>query len=128
MSRSPRRTRPRSLRAGSSPRVDPNEGPSDVLSILFQILYLIVYLFFLVLLARFVLSAVLQYGRRWQPGRGASAALETVWTVTDPPLKALRRVIPPLRIGNVSLDLASLVLLGILFVLLNFLLARLIIA
>ena len=97
-----------------------------MLSILFQILYLIVYLFFLVLLARFVLSAVLQYGRRWQPGRGAAAALETVWTVTDPPLKALRRVIPPLRIGNVSLDLASIVLLVILFVLMEFVLASLI--
>jgi len=97
-----------------------------VLSILFQILYLIVYLFFLVLLARFVLSAVLQYGRRWQPGRGASAALETVWTVTDPPLKALRRVIPPLRIGNVTLDLAFIVLLVILFVLMEFVLANLI--
>ena len=71
-------------------------------------------------------DTVLQYGRRWQPGRGASAALESVWSVTDPPLKALRRVIPPLRIGNVSLDLASLVLLVILFVLLNFVLARLI--
>jgi YggT family protein len=99
-----------------------------VLSIVFQILYLLVYVFFLVLLARFVLTAVLQYGRRWQPGRGASAALESVWSVTDPPLKALRRVIPPLRIGNVSLDLASLVLLVILFVLLNFVLARLIMA
>jgi YggT family protein len=97
-----------------------------VLSILFQILYLVVYLFFLVLLARFVLSAVLQYGRRWQPGRGASAALETVWSVTDPPLKALRRVIPPLRIGNVSLDLASIVLLVILFVLMSFVLRNLI--
>jgi YggT family protein len=98
-----------------------------VLSILFQILYLIVYLFFLVLLARFVLSAVLQYGRRWQPGRGASAALESVWTVTDPPLKALRRVIPPLRIGNVSLDLAFIVLLVILFVLMEFVLKNLIV-
>lgn len=98
-----------------------------MLSILFQILYLIVYLFFLVLLARFVLSAVLQYGRRWQPGRGASAALESVWTVTDPPLKALRRVIPPLRIGNVSLDLAFIVLLVILFVLMEFVLKNLIV-
>ena len=97
-----------------------------MLSIVFQILYLVLYVFFLTLLARFVLSAVLQYGRRWQPGRGASAALESVWSVTDPPLKALRRVIPPLRIGNVSVDLASLVLLVILFVLLNFVLARLI--
>jgi YggT family protein len=49
-----------------------------------------------------------------------------VWSVTDPPLKALRRVIPPLRIGTVSLDLASLVLLVILFVLMNFVLANLI--
>ena len=97
-----------------------------MLSILFHILYLIVYLFFLVLLARFVLSEVLQYGRRWQPGRGAAAALETVWTVTDPPLKALRRVIPPLRIGNVSLDLASIVLLVILFVLMQLVLQHLI--
>ena len=97
-----------------------------MLSIVFQILYIVVYVFFLTLLSRFVLGAVLQYGRRWQPGRGASAALESVWSVTDPPLKALRRVIPPLRIGNVSLDLASLVLLVILFVLQYFVLARLI--
>jgi YggT family protein len=98
-----------------------------VLSIVLQALYLLLYLFLIVLLARFVLSAVLQYGRRWQPGRGASAGLESVWSVTDPPLKALRRVIPPLRIGTVSIDLASLVLLVILFVLMEFVLKRLII-
>ena len=97
-----------------------------MLSIVFQIIYLLVYLFFLVLLSRFVMGAVLQYGRRWQPGRGSAAALESVWSVTDPPLKALRRVIPPLRIGNVSLDLASIVLLVILFVLMRFVLQNLI--
>jgi YggT family protein len=98
-----------------------------VLSILFQVLYLLLYVFLLTLLARFVLGAVLQYGRRWQPRRGAAAGLESVWSVTDPPLKALRRVIPPLRIGTVSLDLASLVLLVILFVLMEFVLQPLII-
>ena len=45
--------------------------------------------------------------------------MEVVWSVTDPPLKALRRVIPPLRLGTVSFDLASLVLLVIVFVLMN---------
>ena len=30
--------------------------------------------------------------------------------MTDPPLKLLRRFLPPLRIGGVSLDLAFLVL------------------
>jgi len=97
-----------------------------VFSIVFQVVYLVVYAFLLMLLSRFVLGAVLQYGRRWQPGRGASAAMESVWSVTDPPLKALRRVIPPLRIGTVSLDLASLVLLVILFVLMTFVLEPLI--
>jgi YggT family protein len=97
-----------------------------VFAIVFQVLYLILYFFLLVLLARFVLGAVLQYGRRWHPGRMAAAGLESVWSVTDPPLRALRRVIPPLRIGTVSIDLASLVLLVILFVLMRFVLEPLI--
>ncbi|HEX6497585.1 MAG TPA: YggT family protein [Micromonosporaceae bacterium] len=97
-----------------------------MLSIIAQVLYLVLYVFFLTLLARFVLGWVLQFGRRWQPGRGAAAALEAVWSVTDPPLKALRRVIPPLRLGTVSLDLASLVLLLILYVLMNVVVRRLI--
>jgi YggT family protein len=99
-----------------------------VLSVTMQIVYLLLYAFFLTLLARFVMSAVLQYGRRWHPGRGAAAALEVVWSVTDPPLNALRRVIPPLRIGTVSVDLASLVLLVILFVLMEVVVKRLIYA
>jgi len=84
-----------------------------------QVVYLALYLFLVTLFSRFVMSAVLQYGRRWHPGRGAAAALEVVWTVTDPPLKALRRVIPPLRVGTVSIDLASLVLVVILIVLMR---------
>jgi YggT family protein len=95
-----------------------------VVSIVIQTLYLVVYAFLLTLLGRFVMGAVLAYGRRWQPGRGAAASLEVVWSVTDPPLKALRRVIPPLRIGTVSIDLASIVLLVILFVLLRFVLPQ----
>jgi len=97
-----------------------------VTSVVFQVVYLVLYGFFLTLLARFILSWVLQFGRRWQPGRGAAAALEMVWSVTDPPLNALRRVIPPLRIGTVSVDLASLVLLVILYVLMNVVVRQLI--
>lgn len=82
-----------------------------------QVIFVLLYLFVLVLFARFVLSWVLSFGRRWQPGRGAAASMEILWTVTDPPLKALRRVIPPLRIGTVSVDLAAIVLLVMLFVL-----------
>lgn len=91
-----------------------------MVSIIFQIIYLVLYVFIITLLTRFVFSAVLSYGRRWRPGRGAAATLEVVWTATDPPIRALRRVIPPLRIGTVSLDLASILLLVILFVLLRY--------
>ncbi len=91
-----------------------------VVSNIGQSLYLVLYVFWLTLLGRFVLSFVLSFGRRWQPGRMAAASLEVVWSVTDPPLKALRRVIPPLRVGTVSLDLSALVLLLILYVLMTF--------
>jgi YggT family protein len=91
-----------------------------VVSNIGQTLYLVLYLFWLTLLVRFVLGFVLSFGRRWHPGRVAAASLEVVWSVTDPPLKALRRMIPPLRLGTVSVDLSALVLLLILYVLMTF--------
>jgi YggT family protein len=97
-----------------------------VLSITLQVVFILLYVFLVVLLARFVMGYVMQFARRWQPGRGAAATLELVWSVTDPPLKALRRVIPPLRIGTVAVDLSSLVLLVILFVLMYVVVAPLI--
>jgi YggT family protein len=95
-------------------------------SILLQVAYLLLFVFLYTLFARFVLSLVMAFGRRWRPGKNAAAALELVWSVTDPPLKALRRVIPPLRLGTVSVDLASLVLLVIVFVLMSYVLPPLI--
>jgi YggT family protein len=88
-------------------------------SIIGQVLYLVLYFLLLLLIIRLALTYVLQYARRWRPGRGAAASLELVWTVTDPPLHALRRVIPPLRIGTVSIDIAFLALLLILYVLMR---------
>lgn len=96
-----------------------------MLSIFAQTVYLVLYAVYLMLFARFTMSWVLQYGRRWNPGRAAAASLEVVWSVTDPPLKALRRVIPPLRVGTVSVDLSAIVLLLILFVLMNVVRTRL---
>ena len=90
-----------------------------VISIIAQAAYLILYFFWLTLLGRFVMGWVLAFGRRWHPGRGAAASLEVVWSVTDPPLKALRRVIPPLPLGTVTIDLSAIVLLLILYVLMR---------
>ena len=90
-----------------------------MLSIIGQIIFLVSYLVFLLLITRWVMSLVMHYGRRWRPGRGAAASLEVVWSVTDPPLHALRRVIPPLRIGTVSIDIAFWVLVLILYLLMT---------
>ncbi|HVT71260.1 MAG TPA: YggT family protein, partial [Trebonia sp.] len=43
---------------------------------------------------------------------------ETIFTVTDPPLKFLRRFIPSLRLGTVSLDLSFMVLYFVVLILL----------
>lgn len=80
------------------------------MSLVRNVLALGLWLFFIALLARLVFDWVLMFARQWEPKGLVVLVLETVYTVTDPPLKLLRRVIPPLRIGQVSLDIAFLVL------------------
>ncbi|WP_426566636.1 YggT family protein [Angustibacter sp. McL0619] len=74
------------------------------------LLGLVVLAFFVLLIGRLVLDWIQAFARDWRP-RGVSLVLaEAIYTVTDPPLRALRRVIPPLRIGQVQLDLAFMIL------------------
>ena len=75
-----------------------------------QIVRFALYIFLLVLIGRLVLDYVQMFARSWQPRGIALVVAEAVYTATDPPLKALRKVIPPLRLGSVSLDLSFLVL------------------
>lgn len=64
-----------------------------------------------ILLARFIIDWVQLLARSWRP-RGVVAALcEAIFTVTDPPLRALRNAIPPVRLGGAMLDLSPMVLL-----------------
>jgi YggT family protein len=71
-----------------------------------------VLLVFLVLLfARFVVDWVMVLARSWRPQGLVAAGLEVVYTTTDPPLKAVRKVIPPLNLGSIRLDLGFMVLL-----------------
>lgn len=82
-----------------------------------QSVYLALYVFYLLLLARLVAGAVVRFSRHWEPGRGAAIAMELIFSASDPPLKGLRRLIPPLRLGTVALDLAFIALLLIVFIL-----------
>jgi YggT family protein len=80
------------------------------MSLIVGLLSTIIWLFLLLLIARMIISLIMVFARDFQPTGGLVVIFEFVLSVTDPPLKALRRVIPPLRIGQVSLDLAFLVL------------------
>jgi YggT family protein len=73
-------------------------------------LHLVVLAFFLLLLVRLVLDWVQMFAREWKPGGIALVVAEVTYTVTDPPLRALRRVLPPVAIGTVRLDVAFFVL------------------
>lgn len=66
--------------------------------------YVALLLYFFALWARFVLDLVQAFSDSWRP-RGAVLVLaEVAYTATDPPIKAVRRVLPPLRIGQFALD------------------------
>ncbi|MDQ0307809.1 YggT family protein [Kitasatospora herbaricolor] len=75
--------------------------------------------FLVFLLFRLVMDWVFQFARSWQPGKAMVLVLEATYTVTDPPLKLLRRFIPPLRLGGVALDLSFFVLMIIVYVLIS---------
>ena len=77
------------------------------------ILYGLVWGFIALLWVRFVVDWVQVFARRWSPSGILLVVLEVVYTITDPPIKALRKVIPPLRLGSIMLDLSFLlVMLG----------------
>jgi len=73
-------------------------------------LALILWLFFVLLIARLVIDYIQMFARSWRPTGVLLVAAEVIYTITDPPLKALRRLIPPLRLGFITLDLSFLVL------------------
>ena len=75
-------------------------------SIIATIVYLALNVFIIMMWARLVLDLARTFAREWRP-RGALLVLaEVVFTVTDPPVKLVRRVIPPLRVGGIALDFA----------------------
>ena len=80
------------------------------MGLVFGLIYIVLLFIFVALIVRLVFDWVQLFAREWRPRGAALVAAHAVYSVTDPPLKVLRRVIPPLRLGGVSLDLGFLVL------------------
>jgi YggT family protein len=87
--------------------------------ILFDVLRWVVFAFLLLLIGRLVLDWIQVFARDWRPRGPVLVLAEVIYTATDPPLKLLRRLIPPLRLGSVQLDLAFFILFLVTYVLLN---------
>lgn len=74
------------------------------------ILGFLIWLYLMILTARAVLSLIPLFVRNWQPRGLVLVIAEFVYTLTDPPLRFLRRFIPPLRIGGSQWDIGFLIL------------------
>jgi YggT family protein len=89
-------------------------------AVVLELAYFVLLVFFILLIARLIFDYVMMFARSWRPSGVAAVGLEVVYSLTDPPLKALRRVIPPLRLGNFSIDLGFMVLLFAVYLLMTF--------
>ena len=79
------------------------------MGLFFGSLWFITTIYFVLLIIRLVIDWIQVLSRDWTPRGVVLVAAEAVYTATDPPLRALRRVIKPIRIGSVLLDLAFMV-------------------
>ncbi|MCG7449207.1 YggT family protein [Corynebacterium kefirresidentii] len=74
------------------------------------ILILLVQIYTWVLIARIIIEMIQSFSRQFNPPRWFMVVAEPLFVITDPPVKALRRLIPPLQMGGVALDVSVLVL------------------
>ena len=86
---------------------------------LFAVVYFILFIFWLLLIGRIIIEFIRSFARDWQPSGFVVSVLEAIFTVTDPPVKLLRRLIPPVNLGGVRLDLSIMVLLFGVFILMT---------
>jgi len=80
------------------------------------VLRFVVFLYLLVLVGRLVFDWIRIFAREWRPRGAALVVAEPIYTMTEPPLRLLRKVIPPLRLGGASVDLSFMVLFFLVYV------------
>jgi YggT family protein len=76
-------------------------------------------IYLIVLVGRMIISWIQMFARSWTPTGVVLLIAESIYTVTDPPLKFLRRYIPMLRIGTVAMDLRFMALFIVVVILLD---------
>jgi YggT family protein len=74
-----------------------------------EVIYYILFIYWLLLLGRLVIELVRTFAREWRPTGASVVVIESVFTTTDPPIKALRKILPPIPLGPVRLDLSLMI-------------------
>jgi len=91
----------------------------EVVHVIASVANVLLLIYVIVLLIRLILDYIPIFNREWRPRGAGLVAAELVYTVTDPPIKLFRRVIPPLRVGPVAIDFAFALTLLLCFMLLS---------
>ena len=89
------------------------------MQVLRVVLTYVLTIYLVVLIGRMIFGWVQVFARDWRPTGILLVLAEAIFTVTDPPLKFLRRFIPPLRLGMVAMDLSFMVLFIVVLILLE---------
>ena len=90
-----------------------------------EVLTYVLTIYLVVLIGRMIFSWVQAFAREWRPTGILLVIAESIFTITDPPLRLLRRFIPTLRLGMVALDLSFMVLFIVILILLEVVVPRL---
>lgn len=90
------------------------------MSLIAWVVYVALYVFFIAMWVRFIFDWIVVFSRNFRPRGVALILAEASYTVTDPPLRSVRKVLPPLRLGGAAIDLgwsllmiATLIVMGI---------------
>ena len=91
----------------------------ELVSVVASIVHLVLLLYIFILFARLILDYIPLFNREWRPKGAGLIVAEIVYTITDPPIRFFRRLIPPLRIGTLSLDFGFALTMLIVLILMN---------
>ncbi len=69
-----------------------------------SIIDLVLWLFLGLMFVRLIVDYVQMFARSWTPHGLVLVILEIVYSITDPPIRFVRRFVPPLRLGSVAID------------------------
>ena len=73
--------------------------------------YFLLNLYILAVIGRLIVDWVMAVNPSWRPQGLLLPVVDVVFRLTDAPLSFLRRMVPPLRLGAVAIDLSIMILL-----------------